>query len=223
MNENAGVKVLAAVIGFWMIMRAINRDSSGRTLIDHVLGQGGGANQAATSSTSTPAVSLKSLTSLTTGANPRGTSILKAVNPVPGAVGSRLDQGFDLTSKTFESPYAGTVVAEENSDPGWAGGGYVAIANAADPSQVEFFAEGLLPTVQKGQTVTAGQRIAIPARNPYNAITGNIETGPANPKNPLQPLAQVVSDPAAVVTNFYDWLRGLGAPAATSTALAGHA
>jgi hypothetical protein len=44
MND-AGVKLLAAVIGFWVIMRAVNRDASGRTLVDHILGQSGGANQ----------------------------------------------------------------------------------------------------------------------------------------------------------------------------------
>lgn len=208
MND-AGIKLLAAVIGFWMVMRAVNRDSSGRTLIDHILGQSATANQI-----------------LPAGAasNPIGTpNAAGDVNPVPGATGNRLDQGFDLTSKTFVSPYAGTVVASEQSDPGWKGGGYVAIANATNPRQVTYIAEGIAPSVSKGQKVTAGQTIAVPQINPYNGIPGNVEIGPANPSNPLQPLAQVVSNPAGAVMGFYQWLRRLGAPAATSTSLAGHA
>ncbi len=145
------------------------------------------------------------------------------VNPVPGATGSRLDQGFDVTSQKFLAPFNGTVVYSTPSDPGWQGGGYVAIENALDPSNVIYFAEGLLPTVTVGQKVAAGQQIATPRSNPYNGIVGNIEFGPANPAAPEQPLAQVVGDAAAVVNQFYAWVRGLGGPAATSTSNAGHA
>lgn len=57
--SNAGVKLLAAVIGFWLIMRTVSHDASGRTLVDHILGQAGGANQTVpgatlTSSTTVP-------------------------------------------------------------------------------------------------------------------------------------------------------------------------
>lgn len=145
------------------------------------------------------------------------------VNPVPGSVGSRLDQGFDVTGRRFLAPFAGTVVAATPSDPGWAGGGLVAIANALDPAQIVYFAEGLAPSVSVGQTVTAGESIATPATNPYNGILGNIEFGPANPANPSQPLAQVVSDARALVENFYAHVRSIGGPKATSTSLAGSA
>lgn len=144
-------------------------------------------------------------------------------NPIPGATGNRLDQGFDVTASQFLAPFVGKIVYSTPSDPGWAGGGYVAIANLLNPSQVVYFAEGLIPTVTQGQTVAAGEQLANPAPNPYNGIVGNIETGPANPANPRQPLAQVASDPAAVVQQFYQWIRSLGGPAATSTSLAGHA
>ncbi|HET9721120.1 MAG TPA: hypothetical protein VFP55_13650 [Solirubrobacteraceae bacterium] len=146
-------------------------------------------------------------------------------NPVPGAstAGGRLDQGVDLTSKTFLAPFDGIVKYATSSDPGWKGGGYVAIANALNPKQVVYFAEGLAPFVMTGDHVTAGQVIARPAMNPYNGLLGNIETGPANPANPRQPLAQVISNPAAEVDRFYQWLRGLGLPAVASTASAGHA
>lgn len=209
-DGTAGVRLLLVVLGFWIVMRSVNKDAGGQTLIDHILGQSGGANQTLSSSSSASSSSAK--------LNAKG-----QVNPVPGATGSRLDQGFDLTGKSFLAPFTGKVVASVISDPGWQGGGYVAVQNAANPSQVVYFAEGLTPVVQKGQTVRAGQVIGTPAVNPYNAIIGNIETGPANPKNPLQPLAQVVSNPRSVVLAFYNWLRSLGAPAATSTSLAGHA
>jgi len=144
------------------------------------------------------------------------------VNPVPGATGSRLDQGMDLTSNNFLAPYDGTVVYSSQFDPGWNGGGYIAIADAFDPSFVTYFAEGISPTVFKGQTVKAGQRIGVPVRNPYNWIVGNIEIGLANPDSPGQPLAQVVPNPRQVVLGFYNWLRNLGGPVSTNTSGAGY-
>lgn len=204
-DGNGGIKLLAAVLGFWLIMRSINKDATGRTLVDHLLGQHGGANQKLPSSSSS---------AITSGG---------ATDPVPGASGNRLDQGFDVTSKRFVSPFSGTVVASEQMDPGFAGGGYVAIQSASNPRQVEYFAEGLAPTVTKGETVTAGQQIAVPRLSPYpTGGFGTIETGPANPSDPLQPLAQVVKDPRAAVLGFYNWLHKLGAPAATTTSGAGY-
>jgi hypothetical protein len=217
MDDSAGIKLLAAIIGFWIIMRAVNKDASGRTLVDHLLGQSGGANQPI------PVNAAGAPASGILGAVAGAAASVKGVNPIPGSTGGRLDQGFDVTGKSFVAPYSGTVVASEITDPGWRGGGYVAIQSAANPNRIEYFAEGLLPIVSKGQTVLAGQAIAQPAVNPYNAIIGNIETGPANPRNPLQPLAQVVSNPTGAVNSFYSWLRGLGAPAASSTSSAGHA
>lgn len=229
--SNGGVKLLAAVIGFWLVMRAINRDSGGRTLADILLGQSGTAAQTIPTLTAGPPGSAGNpiITPAPVTAAPEGFAgklagapTQTAVDPIPGATGSRLDQGFDVTGKQFLSPYAGTVVASQMSDSGWAGGGYVAVKNAANPAQIEYFAEGISPLVSQGQQVIAGQAIGRPTINPYNGIIGNIETGPANPANPLQPLAQVASNPAQAVTQFYQWLRGLGAPAASSTALAGH-
>jgi len=146
------------------------------------------------------------------------------VNPIPGATGGRLDQGFDVTTPNYIlAPYDGTVVYSSASDPGWKGGGYVAIQSSADPNEVFYAAEGLRPTVSKGDAVSAGSSIASPANNPYNGIFGNIEIGRANPNAPGQPLAQVISNPSQMVYNFYTWLRNLGAPAATSTGNAGKA
>lgn len=146
-----------------------------------------------------------------------------SVDPLPDTVGSRLDQGIDGTGKTFLSPWAGKVVYSKAHDSGWAGGGYVAIQSATDPSRVFYLAEGITPIVSVGSIVSAGQRIAYPVANPYNNIVGNIEAGLANPAAPGQPLAQVVSDSAGMVDQFYNWLRSLGGPTATSTSSAGHA
>jgi hypothetical protein len=150
------------------------------------------------------------------------TAVGPSTNPVPGATGGRLDQGFDGTTKTFLSPFGGTVVYSTASDPGWAGGGYVAIRSAADPSKVFYAAEGLSPTVKVGDTVVPGQAIAQPVTNPYNGIVGNYEIGWANPNSPGQPLTQVSSDPKQVALDFYSWIQSLGGPAATTTSGAGH-
>lgn len=144
-----------------------------------------------------------------------------------GAQGSRLDQGQDLTASQFNAPVSGTIVKADQTNSGWAGGGYVALKSdnpiAGLPSQVLYFAEGLSPTVQVGQHVNAGEQIAIPVSNPYNGIVGNIEWGLANPSNPGQPLAQTVSNARGMVLAFYNWARSIGAPVASSTSNAGHA
>jgi len=143
-----------------------------------------------------------------------------------GAQGSRLDQGQDLTASQFRTPVSGTVIYSTSSDPGWRGGGYVAIKSSSPfgglPSDVLYFAEGLRPTVAVGQQVTAGETIATPVANPYNGIVGNIEWGLANPAAPGQPLAQVISNPAQMVMAFYRWALTVGAPQSTSTATAGY-
>jgi murein DD-endopeptidase MepM/ murein hydrolase activator NlpD len=150
-------------------------------------------------------------------------SLGPTTNPIPGASGGRLDQGMDGTTQTFVAPFNGKVVFSEANDSGWNGGGYVAIQSAQNPNYVYYAAEGLTPTVQVGQTVTAGQQIATPRSNPYNGIVGNFEIGRANPASPGQPLAQVVSNPSQMVLEFYNWLRSLGVPAASSTSNAGRA
>jgi hypothetical protein len=212
MND-AGVKLLAAVLGFWVVMRALNRDHSGRTLANYLTGTSGSASMLIPTG-GTPG----------SAANPIGIPNAKGqVNPVPGSTASRLDQGIDLTGKEFLSPYAGTVVVSNPSDPGWKGGGYIAIESATNPNQVTYFAEGIIPSVAAGTKVVAGQGIGRPQINPYNGIVGNIELGPANPRNPTQPLAQASSNAAAAVRAFAAWLANLGGPRPTSTSNAGRA
>lgn len=149
-------------------------------------------------------------------------SFPSAVDPLPGAIGSRLDQGLDATGHVFPSPWSGKVVYSSASDPGWNGGGYVAVSSTQNPDMVYYLAEGIKPIVAVGDMVTAGQQIALPVSNPYNGIVGNVEVGRANPASPGQPLAQVVSNPAAMVDQFYNWVMSLGGPHATSTSAAGH-
>lgn len=221
-EQSTGVytRILAAVLGLWLLLRSVNSDSTGRTLIDYIIG-----NKA----TKSPYLSQPLSTATQVGSTVATTGTGKAkvnsagqTNPFPGASGSRLDQGIDLTSKQFLSPFAGVVKVAISSDPGWAGGGYLAIQSLSNPKQVVYMAEGLTPTVRVGQRVAAGQIVATPRSNPYNGIVGNIEAGPANPSNPGQPLAQVASNPPAVVEQFYHWLLGLGGPHATSTSNAGY-
>lgn len=216
-DGSAGIRLLAAVLGFWVIMRALNKDASHRTLADYLTGSSGSASALLSSGSAASAPP-------GSASNPVGTPNAKGqVNPVPGAVASRLDQGIDLTGKSFVSPYAGTAVVSEMQDPGWKGGGYVAIESAADPHQITYFAEGISPLVQAGQKVVAGQGIGRPVMNPYNGIVGNIELGPANPNNPYQPLAQASSNAAGLVRGFAAWLASLGGPRPTSTSNAGRA
>lgn len=147
----------------------------------------------------------------------------KSVNPLPGAQGSRLDQGIDFTGKTALSPWDGKVVYSNASDSGWKGGGYVAIQSTEQPSHVWYLAEGWTPIVKLGQMVKAGEQIATPRSNPYNGIVGNGEAGLANPASPGQPLAQVVGNASQMVLGLASWLKQLGGPVPTSTGDAGHA
>lgn len=145
----------------------------------------------------------------------------KSVNPVPGAAVSRLDQGIDATAKTFVSPWAGKVVYATANDPGWKGGGYVAVQSTENPNFVYYLAEGITNVVKVGDMVTAGQTIAYPVANPYNGIVGNVEFGRANPASPGQPLAQVTSNAKQMVLDFSSWFQSLGGAAPTSTSNAG--
>lgn len=143
-----------------------------------------------------------------------GGSVGGTTNPFPGGVGTWLDMGVDLTSGEFLSPYAGKVIVADQSNPGWRGGGYLAIQNLTNPSQVIYMAEGITPTVRAGQVVSPGQSVGLPRANPYNGTIGNIESGPADMSG--QPLAKSSSNPVATVMAFVNWLKSLGGPTATA-------
>lgn len=185
---------------------------------------GGGLAQAASSSqTAVNGIPTTGGTGTTApGAKPNSAGF---VNPFgAGFATSRLDMGMDGTAKQFLSPFAGTVVAADASNSGWQGGGYMAIKSDSPlglASQTVYFAEGLAPSVSVGQHVSAGQTIATPRSNPYNGIVGNIEWGLASDSSPEQPLAHIISNPAAMVLAFAKWAEGLGVPPPTSTGNAG--
>lgn len=205
-------------------LQAIGRQATAASVASGATGQTFAATLAAAQAAPpTAPTSMAAAVGSGTAATTAPTFVGPSTDPVPGATGSRLDQGFDGTTKSFLAPFSGSVVYSTANDPGWAGGGYLAIKSATDPTKVFYAAEGLVPSVKVGDAVTAGQTIAQPATNPYNGIVGNFEIGWANPSAPGQPLAQTASDPKQVALDFYGWLRGLGGPEATSTSGAGYA
>lgn len=209
-------RALALIVGLWLLMRSVNSDATGRTLIDYILGNK--ASKSPYLSQSIPQQVGNTVSQTQRAAKGAMT------NPFPGATGSRLDQGFDLTSKSFLAPVLSKIVYASSSVSGWAGGGLVAgkILSGPHAGMVWYMAEGIRPTVRVGQTVQPGQQVAAPATNPYNGIVGNIEAGWANPASPTQPLAQVSQNKPAIAWNFYDWIRSLGGPKATTTSNAGY-
>ena len=153
-------------------------------------------------------------------------------NPIPGGwQPERLDMGYDGTfTSLLDSPVSGTVTYASRSFSNW--GGYIEIqastAISGLASSTFYFAEGLDPTVQAGQQVTAGQPIAIASPSPWNGISGNIEWGLAAPGAvgaPTNPVAESgASDPAQMVTNFAIWaVNTLGIAPPASTDHAGYA
>jgi putative peptide zinc metalloprotease protein len=123
-----------------------------------------------------------------------GSAIAGYVNPLPGAVPSRVDQGVDytLSSEGFLAPAQSVIIEADANNPGWAGGGYVAAEIMSGPmaGHVYYVAEGVTPAVAVGDVVSEGTPIATPVASPYNGIVGNIEAGWADPNVPGRPLAQ---------------------------------
>lgn len=116
-------------------------------------------------------------------------------NPLPGATTGRIDQGVDYTGRQFLAPGKAKILVSNQSDAGWAGGGYLAYQLLDGPlaGAVGYFAEGIAPRVNVGDVVQGGTVLGIPVRNPYNGTVGNIEAGWADPNSPGRPLAQSLS------------------------------
>jgi hypothetical protein len=68
----------------------------------------------------------------------------------------------------------------------------VKILTGSLAGQYLYIAEGVVPVVHAGETVGAGGRLCDRVTNPYNGVFGNIETGFADPNEPLRPLAQAL-------------------------------
>lgn len=159
-----------------------------------------------------------------TNVSPQTTGVAGGRNPFPNATGGRLDQGYDLTGSSFNAPDASYIVFASSTVPGWKGGGLVAgrLLSGPKKGQVWYYAEGIYPTVSIGQTVRQGDNVGRAVANPYNGIMGNIEAGWANPQNPTQPLAQVMQNKPQAAWDFYNYIRSLGGPKASSTGNAGY-
>jgi hypothetical protein len=128
------------------------------------------------------------------GSSSSSSSATGYTNPVPGAKTGRIDQGVDYTmgGSGFLAPGRSQILISDQSNTGWAGGGYIAgrLLDGPLAGRVWYAAEGISPTVVKGAVVNAGDRIGVAVHNPYNTIVGNIEAGWADPSSPGQPLAQ---------------------------------
>lgn len=164
-----------------------------------------------------------SLTGCAAGPIIDNASLGPTTDPVPGSTAGRLDMGRDGTTQQFVSPFNGIVAYSTPSDPGWQGGGYVAIQSASDPGMCFYAAEGLTPTVQQRQQVQVGQTIATPRPSPYNTIVGNYEIGRCDPANPRDTLAHNTTDPKAMVLAFEQWLESLGVVQTDNPSNAGYA
>lgn len=155
-------------------------------------------------------------------------------NPFPkGWIPNRLDQGYDGTFKDYiAAPFDGTITYAGYIGGPHPWGGYIQIRAdtqpAGLPTSTLYFAEGLTPTVNVGQRVLSGARIANPAPSPYGGSVATIEWGVANdgPLNrytgPYAGQLGLGSGAArSMVISFYKWARDvLGVPGTTTDASA---
>ena len=159
-------------------------------------------------------------------------------NPFPGGwTPSRLDMGYDGTFKNqIVSPCDGKMLYSypdtgHDSNGGWEGSYFVVQCSATIsglPSNAFYFAEGVSPTVQQGQSVTAGQQIGVPGWTGYSEGPGGIEWGLANPANPRETWAAHLGDSCAsgspsqtFVLSFAKWVKqnlNVAAPSSTDNA-----
>ncbi len=144
------------------------------------------------------------------------------VNPFPdGWIPGRLDMGYDGTfTKKIVSPCDGKVIYKIYSSGPHSWEGYYFVVQCSQsipdlPSNAFFFAEGLTPTINQNQQVTANQQIAVTGPTGFSEGPGGIEWGLADPKNPGNALAEsgvngmsnCSSASATMVNNFAKWVE----------------
>jgi hypothetical protein len=167
------------------------------------------------------AAQTSALTPSTGGAAVNGSGY---VNPLANATvrGERIDQGVDYAgSGTLGALGPGVVTKVVASGSGWEGGGYVEYKLTGGPyaGHSVYYAEGVTPTVQVGQTLTAGQPVAtiIPGA-PHG-----MELGFAAGNNSEESYAQVYGGgytegtPTAAGQAFSNLVATLGGPAGTNS------
>ena len=140
-------------------------------------------------------------------------------NPIgPGLTPGRVDMGVDYGG-------AGPVYALGNGkitgvyNPGWPGGGFIALQLSDGSGRYVYYAEDISPAVQVGQAVMAGQLIG-------HATGSGIEVGWAAPPGTGQTMAAASGQdkaglahgdpgyyPTAYGVNFSNLIRSLGGPA----------
>jgi hypothetical protein len=96
---------------------------------------------------------------------PASASATGYVNPLANAhvTPERIDQGVDYAGTgTLGAIGPGVVTNVVKAGSGWEGGGYVEYKLTAGPyaGKSVYYAEGVMPTVSVGQTLTAGQPVA---------------------------------------------------------------
>lgn len=119
-------------------------------------------------------------------------SVKGYTNPVTTWTPTRIDQGVD---GTLDNPYVALgdsqIIFAVPYDSGWKGGWIVGKLTSGPLSgKYWYVAEGVYPIVNQGANVTAGTSVGRPVPSGANGITGNIETGWADPNQPMRPLAQ---------------------------------
>lgn len=150
---------------------------------------------------------------------------LPTINPAPGTYANplrdisalypeRIDQGVDFSG--YGPIYAigdGVVLSTVNA--GWPGGTFIAYRLSDGPAQglTVYAGEDILPSVQVGQTVTAGTQIGTMYEGP-----DGIETGWADPSGNGESMANDYgqfsgSNSSAFGANFSSFLQSVGGPA----------
>jgi hypothetical protein len=176
-----------------------------------------GTPTTSTTTSTTPSTSSSCTSSTTTSSG--------LTNPFPnGWVPGRLDMGYDGSfDSQIVAPCSGTMsYVDADSDHSYNGGwegAYFTLECSQAPSGLPantsfYFAEGVQPIVSQGQTVTAGQKIAVPGWTGYTEGPGGIEWGIAVSSDPQETYAASLGNSCVVgsasqvmVMNFSKWVQ----------------
>ena len=201
-EQNTGVytRILAVVLGLWLLLRSVNSDSTGRTLIDYIIGnkatkspylsQQIGATVSGTGSTSPSAKGTSAAAATATATN-----VLSVLFGGVKYTLNRRDQGRDVQTApntSIHAPGAGYLV-RNGSNPGTGGSGfgtqYPIVHFTSGPwAGLDIYFGHVKSLLSAGQHFSAGQAIAQTqnGQQPYSggAPPGWVEIGLAPGGNP---------------------------------------